>query len=59
MGRLTAAILSAAAALSLTAPAYAAENVPLPVEAGDLLTFPQGFRCQWIILEPIRVKGKL
>ena len=31
----------------------------IPVEAGDLLTFPQGFRCQWIILEPIRVKGKL
>ena len=30
----------------------------IPVEAGDLGTFPQGFHCQWEILEPLRVVGK-
>ena len=30
----------------------------IPVEAGDLVTFPQGFHCQWEILEPLRVVGK-
>lgn len=31
----------------------------IPVEAGDLLTFPQGYRCQWEIVEPFRLKGKI
>ena len=31
----------------------------IPVEAGDLVTFPQGFRCQWEIQEPVRVKVKV
>ena len=30
----------------------------IPVEAGDRVTFPQGFHCQWEILEPLRVVGK-
>lgn len=30
----------------------------IPVEAGDLVTFPQGFHCQWEVLEPLRVVGK-
>lgn len=30
----------------------------IPVETGDLVTFPQGFHCQWEILEPLRVVGK-
>ena len=29
-----------------------------PVEAGDLVTFPQGIRCRWEILEPMRVRSK-
>jgi uncharacterized cupin superfamily protein len=30
----------------------------VPVEAGDLVTIPQGVQCQWEVLEPIRVKVK-
>ncbi len=30
----------------------------MPVEAGDLVTIPQGVQCQWEVLEPIRVKVK-
>lgn len=30
----------------------------IPVEAGDLVTFPQGFHCEWKVLEPLRVVGK-
>ncbi len=30
----------------------------IPVEAGDLVPSPQGFHCQWEILEPLRVVGK-
>lgn len=29
------------------------------VQAGDLVTFPQGYRCQWEIIEPVRVVGKI
>ena len=29
------------------------------VQAGDLVTFPQGYRCQWKIVEPLRVVGKI
>lgn len=29
----------------------------LTVEAGDLVTFPQGVQCQWKIMEPLRVVG--
>lgn len=29
----------------------------LTVEAGDLVTFPQGVQCEWTILEPLRVVG--
>ena len=28
----------------------------VPMEAGDLVTFPQGLRCQWEVLEPVKVK---
>ena len=30
----------------------------IPLEAGDLVTFPQGLRCQWEVLEPVKVKVK-
>ena len=31
----------------------------ITIEGGDLVTFPQGYRCQWEILEPVRVVGKI
>jgi len=31
----------------------------IPIEGGDLATFPEGFRCQWEVVEPVRLKGKV
>ncbi len=31
-----------------------AEGEPVEIKAGDLATFPQGLRCQWRVLSPVR-----